>query len=446
MTDQTGMQALIDQVKATKDKIAETDAARLAILEELKGEQQKSSKSIGETETKLGKVITDLVGHETKMQALQDAINNVLKRVQRDGGNGTLGAVDVERKEAVSLLQHRHEWKVTKQDPDHPFAATEDQISEALGGCKAVRALMHADIRQLSAENQKSLSSFNMGASGFILPPEMSNRILSCLVQPTDVAGLMGNMTIAGPSVKFMVDNVDLDIAAWACQTTCFANNPAPNLTEGLGELEIKPETLRYIVCVTRDLLEDAATNLEAWMVSKVNRAFSNTISSAVITGDGVGKPLGVMNPNAGIPICDTSTGTPAGTFTWQDLVMLKWQVPMQFQAGSAYLMNQFTFGQALTLSDAMGRPILLSNPTDAGTFMLAGSPVQIVTQMPNVAPGSLPVAFGNWKEVYMIVNRKAVTMLQDPYSAGFCVLFKFEARVGGAVICSNAARLLRIH
>jgi HK97 family phage major capsid protein len=93
-----------------------------------------------------------------------------------------------------------------------------------------------------------------------------------------------------------------------------------------------------------------------------------------------------------------------------------------------------------------MGRPILLSNPTDAGTFMLAGSPVQIVTQMPNVAPGSLPVAFGNWKEVYMIVNRKAVTMLQDPYSAGFCVLFKFEARVGGAVICSNAARLLRIH
>jgi HK97 family phage major capsid protein len=70
---------------------------------------------------------------------------------------------------------------------------------------------------------------------------------------------------------------------------------------------------------------------------------------------------------------------------------------------------------------------------------------VQIVTQMPNVAPGATPVAFGNWNSAYTVVNRKAVTMLQDPYSAGFCVLFKFEARVGGAVTCGNAAQLLRV-
>ena len=29
--------------------------------------------------------------------------------------------------------------------------------------------------------------------------------------------------------------------------------------------------------------------------------------------------------------------------------------------------------------------------------------------------------------------------------SAGFCTLFRFEARTGGAVTCGNAARLLRI-
>jgi len=64
---------------------------------------------------------------------------------------------------------------------------------------------------------------------------------------------------------------------------------------------------------------------------------------------------------------------------------------------------------------------------------------------MPDVAPGSLPVAYGNWNLVYMVVNRKAVTMQQDPYSAGFCVLYKFESRIGGGVVCPNAARLLRI-
>jgi hypothetical protein len=35
--------------------------------------------------------------------------------------------------------------------------------------------------------------------------------------------------------------------------------------------------------------------------------------------------------------------------------------------------------------------------------------------------------------------------MQADPYSAGFCILFRFEARVGGAVTCAGAARLLRV-
>jgi hypothetical protein len=35
--------------------------------------------------------------------------------------------------------------------------------------------------------------------------------------------------------------------------------------------------------------------------------------------------------------------------------------------------------------------------------------------------------------------------MLVDPYSAGFCTMFRFEARVGVATTGLNAARLLRI-
>src|SRR5262245_63611759 len=125
------------------------------------------------------------------------------------------------------------------------------------------------------------------------------------------------------------------------------------------------------------------------------------------MTGDGIGKPIGILNPGAGIPACDTSPSTPAGQFTWQDLIMLRWMVPMQFQGGGRYLMNQHTFGQVLTMSDAMGRPIMIAMPTDTGQFTINGSPVNIVTQMPDVAPGATPVAFGNWNLVYMVVNRK---------------------------------------
>jgi HK97 family phage major capsid protein len=87
----------------------------------------------------------------------------------------------------------------------------------------------------------------------------------------------------------------------------------------------------------------------------------------------------------------------------------------------------------------------MVQNPSNPLQWTLLGWPVRIASQMPDVAPGSTPIVFGNWRETYMIANRKAVTMQQDPYSAGFCVLFKFESRVGGAVTCPNAARLLRI-
>jgi HK97 family phage major capsid protein len=154
---------------------------------------------------------------------------------------------------------------------------------------------------------------------------------------------------------------------------------------------------------------------------------------------------MGILNPAAGIPIAETSDATPAGTFTWQDLVMLRWQVPMSLQGDGAYLMNQHTWALCSTMSDANGRPIMTVAPTEAAPFLLAGSPVVIANQLPDVAPGATPIAYGNWKQAYMVVNRKGVTMQSDPYSAGFCVLQKFEARVGGAVVCPNAARLLRV-
>jgi HSP20 family molecular chaperone IbpA len=93
----------------------------------------------------------------------------------------------------------------------------------------------------------------------------------------------------------------------------------------------------------------------------------------------------------------------------------------------------------------SFSRTIPLSFDPDPAKYLLAGSPVIIASQMPDIATGATPIAFGNWKAAYMVVTRKATTMQVDPYSAGYCILYKWEARVGGSVVCPNAARLLRI-
>ncbi len=64
---------------------------------------------------------------------------------------------------------------------------------------------------------------------------------------------------------------------------------------------------------------------------------------------------------------------------------------------------------------------------------------------MPDVAAGSLSIAFGDFKRGYLIVDRVDVRVLRDPYSAKPYVLFYTTKRVGGGVQDFDAIKLLKI-
>ena len=69
--------------------------------------------------------------------------------------------------------------KTDHGDPEYQrFAPTETDIEEAITARKAVKRLFKAtSLENLSPIERKGLSSFSLGASGFILPPEISNEV-----------------------------------------------------------------------------------------------------------------------------------------------------------------------------------------------------------------------------------------------------------------------------
>jgi HK97 family phage major capsid protein len=384
-----------------------------------------------------------------RIDAIEKSINALYVKVNRPGSIQTTSDDEaLERKDAIGLCKTRRALTVPKIDAgvSDNYQPSSAEIDDGLLARRGIKNLWrHANPERLDQLERKSLSSFTLGTNAFILPPTLATQALSCIVDPTDMSGLVNVVNISGPSIKFLIDNVRISVAAWACEASCFANNPQPDLQAGLGEMEIKAETLRFVLCVTNDLLADASFPLEPWIMRKVADGFRVTISAAIIAGDGLGKPMGILNPNAGIPILDTSPSTPAGQVTWQDLVQLKWDIPIQWHGEGMYFMNQRTWALIATMSDGIGRPLWTQLPGGAPGFMLNGSPVQIVTHFPDCLPGNTPVAFGNLKQPYTLVNRAGTTMIPDPYSAGWCTLFKFDARVGGNLTCANAMRLLRI-
>jgi len=119
--------------------------------------------------------------------------------------------------------------------------------------------------------------------------------------------------------------------------------------------------------------------------------------------------------------------------------------LPVMYQREAVFVMNPHTMGLLMTMSDSNGRPIMTPTPAEGAGFLLGGSPIVVSEQMPDVETGHTPVLYANLRALYTLVTRRALTMLSDPYSAGWCTLFKFDMRAGGGVVCPGAARLLRI-
>ena len=62
------------------------------------------------------------------------------------------------------------------------------------------------------------------------------------------------------------------------------------------------------------------------------------------------------------------------GAFTRQDLVMLRWRIPQNFQAGGSYLINLHSWALRSTMSDVNSRLMMIVSPTEAALFRIDGA------------------------------------------------------------------------
>ena len=75
----------------------------------------------------------------------------------------------------------------------------------------------------------------------------------------------------------------------------------------------------------------------------------------------------------------------------------------------------------------------------------ILGKPVYTDDNMPAVAAGEFPVAFGDFGRSYLIVDRIGIRVLRDPFTSKPNVLFYTTKRVGGGIVNFEAMKLLKI-
>ncbi len=74
----------------------------------------------------------------------------------------------------------------------------------------------------------------------------------------------------------------------------------------------------------------------------------------------------------------------------------------------------------------------------------LLGYPIVEAEDMPDIASNALSIAFGNFEVAYTIVDRTGQRVLRDPYTSKPFVLFDFTRRTGGAVVNTEAYKVMK--
>ena len=183
----------------------------------------------------------------------------------------------------------------------------------------------------------------------------------------------------------------------------------------------------------------DSDFNIESEITADFAEEFSRNLGNAFIVGDGNEKPLGFINDSR---LEQIPTGN-ASELTFDGIIDL--QSALARGQNPSFMMNRRTAGNARKLKDNQGQ-YLWQPSTQAGEpASLLGDPVLTsAIDMPDVAAGQIPIAYGDWRRGYYVTRGTQMELVRDANTEidqGIIRYIGFQ-RWGGAVVLPDAIKL----
>lgn len=387
-----------DQGKAWHDYRAENDK-RLAAIE--------AKQSTSDYDAKLAKINTDL-------DALGKAIADADVARKAAGGAGGQSPDEAEHKSA--LMQY-------------------------------VRS---GDAAAISAYQRKSLNSTTDSAAGYLILPEMDAMIDRVATTVSTFAGQCKTVPIGSRSYVKRAKTAGMS-AAWP------GEGATSGETTGLAwaRIEIVANTMEVEPHVDAETLQDSDIDLAADLANEAGIAFGEGEGSALLTGNGVGKPRGLLSytivANASYAwnkvgyVASGASGAFAASNPSDALIELQHALRQQYRPGAVWMMGDTTLAGARQIKDGSGN-FYLWQPDPAAGFggVLLGSPVIVDDNMPVIAANSYSIAYGNMPRAYTRVVRAGTTLIRDDVTSKGVVKFNFRRRVGGGIVDFAAVKLMK--
>jgi len=346
-----------------------------------------------------------------------------------------------ETKAAIEKMNNRLDQIETKLNRPLPGTTGEDSDALEKQAKSAIMAYSRKGDGRLTPDEQKALVTDQDAQGGFLVPVTMRNRIIELVRVISPIRELASVETItAGNTLVIPKEGGTQFECGWTGERAT-----RPETTSGTFGAESIPVHEMYAKPhASQQMLDDAAFDVEGWIMRKVSQRFAQVEGTAFLSGDGVGKPEGILTHND-IVNNAVNSGAAAG-ITPDGLIDLYYSLDETYASRATWLMRRATVALVRQLKDPVtGLYIWQPGMMNGAPATILGAPYRECADMPAVVGGALSILLGDFAAGYQIVDKRGINLLRDPYSSKPFIEFYTTRRTGGQVVLSEAIRAMVI-
>lgn len=317
------------------------------------------------------------------------------------------------------------------------------------------------DRRIAVAEQLASASTYGSEASGsdggFAIPPDFRSAIMQTVMGEDSLLSRCDQVTCDGNTFTCPVD----ETTPWQSSGGILANwdaeaSAATQSKPALGERTVKLNKLRVLVPMTDELLSDASA-LDSYLRKKAPEKINFKVNQAIISGTGVGQPLGLLNAPSLVTVTK-ETSQVTSTIVGNNIIKMFARMYGPCRSKAVWLYNQEIEPQLFKLSlpgtDNAGNAV-----TGWGSLVymppggLSSAPYGTIYGRPAIPTQACPalssagdIIFADLSQYLAILksgpNPKVDTSIHLWFDQDI-VAFKFVLRMGGTQWWSTTAAAL---
>lgn len=427
----------LEEINSTLTRLGTTFAEFQTKNDERLKQVEKKGVADPLTEDAVQRIVVEM----TEIKDIRDNLAEMSRRAARPGGGGN---ADGGENETKAQRDHRDAFVNLLRTPNSPEAKAALEQAEKAAGAEAKA--------KVEAGERKAVTTTTDSSGGHAVPEVISRRIERELSEVSPLRNYVDVQQAGSKDFKILVD-VRGTGYGWVGET----DNRDETGTSGLEEVAPDFGMIYAYPKASEESLDDMFFDVENWLIMSILEAFAEGEENAIINGNGVKKPTGILN---GVPTEQQDGDRPFGTFEYvrsrgaagfaadnpQDAFRdMATKLKKGYRRNASWLMNKLTVGEVMKFKDADGRylwqpSLILDQPDRFLAYPLIES-----EEMPDIAANDFPVAFGDLKAAYVLCDLVGFRLTRDEVTTPGFVKWYARRRLGGKPKKTEALKLMKM-